>query len=461
MSTWDARRAMTVAMVANALSALDISVANVAFPAIRHSFPTSSPSSLSWVLTSYPIVFAGLLVATGRQADHTGRRKVFGTGLLLFASGLSASAVAPTLPLLVGGRVLQSVGAACMMPAALGIVLAGVRPEGRSAAVGAMAGAGAAAAAIGPAFGSVIVEAAGWRAIFLVQIPVALTAFGASRRWVAESKSTDARAPDVIGALLVTATVTAIAFAVVQGGVWGWRAASILAAFGIAAALTPVALWRSAHHPAPVIDLRLFSDRVFSAATVGIMIFGAGFLAVFFALVQFLTEVWRYSILEAGLAFSVLALVISVTTPSAGRLAGRIGHRRLIVPGTIAFTAGAMVLWFGARLSPSYLSVWLPASLLLGFGTALSMPMLNAAAMSRVAPNQFSIAAAIVQSARLVGGAIGAALLFAFVGTARGSQALGAFDRVWIFVATMGLATCAVALTWLPRPARDRVRSKA
>jgi MFS family permease len=166
---------------------LDTTIVNIAFPAITTAFPSTTRAALSWVLNAYAIVFAALLITAGRLADQVGRRRVFLTGLALFAVTSAACGLAPTLPALVAGRALQAVGAALLVPTSLALLLAEFPTSRRSMAVGLWGAVGAVAAASGPLLGALLVETAGWRWIFLANLPVCALAITAGRRLLAES----------------------------------------------------------------------------------------------------------------------------------------------------------------------------------------------------------------------------------------------------------------------------------
>jgi EmrB/QacA subfamily drug resistance transporter len=440
-----------VTIVGNALGTLDLSVVNVALPEIGKHFSDAAPNSVAWVVTVYPIVFAGLLVPAGRIADRSGRKRVYEIGLVIFLGGTLLSGLAPALWLLILGRVLQAAGAAMISPASLGAILASVTQERRSAATTLWAAAGFAATALGPIVGGAAVEIAGWRSAFLVQVPVALAIMLASRLTLTESRPPAGTArPDPVAAALATAAVSALTAAILKGNDWGWASQPItgLIAGGVVSSLL-LAL-RSARHPAPLIDPALFRNRSFSTGVAGIAVFGSSYFALLVAQVQFLQTVWRYSPLQAGLAVSMQGATIAVLAPWTGRLAARVGHQLLIVPGSILF--GAAVIWtaLAAESAPNYLWLWLPVTVLAGSGVALSMPILNAAAVSTAPAHLLSVAGGAVQTARQCGGAIGIAATFALLGSSTAPHTAGAFEPVWTYIAVGAITTGLIAYAGLP-----------
>src|SRR4051794_39237105 len=203
------------------LVALDLSIVNVAFPSISRSFPEASTATLSWVLSAYSVVFGALLLGAGRIADRSGRRRAFLAGLAVFGAGSALCGLAPTAGLLIAGRVVQAVGAALIMPAALALLLVASPPEARPRAVAAWGGISALAVALGPSLGSVLISAGGWRWAFVVNLPVVVAAIVATRRLIPES-IVGGPAPDLLGIVGVSATVAALALGITSGERYGW-----------------------------------------------------------------------------------------------------------------------------------------------------------------------------------------------------------------------------------------------
>jgi hypothetical protein len=249
-----------IAVTGAFMVSLDLSIVNVAFPSIRASFDTVSTTTLSWVLSAYSVVFGALLLGAGRLADRSGRKRSFLRGLVVFTVGSAICGFAPAVGVLIGGRVLQAVGAALLMPASLALLLGATPERERPRAVAMWGGIAALAVAVGPSLGSLLIEAGGWRWAFVVNLPIALVAGIAGRRTLTES-ATGGPLPDLIGIGIVTVAVASLALAITEGSAWGWTSWRILAAFVATIVLTPIALRRSAVHPAPAIELRVFEAR--------------------------------------------------------------------------------------------------------------------------------------------------------------------------------------------------------
>jgi NTE family protein len=363
--------------------------------------------------------------------------------------------LAPAAEVLIAGRVVQAVGAALLMPASLAILLGATPPEGRARAVAAWGGISALAVATGPSLGSLLIDAGGWRWAFIVNLPVALVAGLAARRDVTES-AVGGPVPDLVGIAMVTASVASLALAVTQGGEWGWTSWSVLASFATAVVLGPLAVLRSARHPAPAIDLRVFENRAVALANAATFAYAVGFFAMLLANVLFLTSVWGYSTLEAGLAITPGPLVVAALSGSTGRLAARVGYRPVLVGGALTFALGELLYVTLVPAEPNYVGVWLPISLLVGVGVALTFPVLSAAAVAGLPADRFGIGGAINQTSRQLGAVLGVALLVAIVGTpASIAEAMDRFEAAWLLSAGAAVVSALISTRQAPASLRS------
>jgi EmrB/QacA subfamily drug resistance transporter len=423
------------------MASLDLSIVNVAFPALERSFPHDSRAALAWVITGYSIVFGSLLVTAGRSADRIGRKRVFFAGLAVFSLGSALCGLAPSVSLLVAGRLIQGCGAAALLPASLGLLLGAFPAERRSQIVAMWGGVGALAVATGPSLGALLISAGGWRWAFFINLPVGAVAWLVGRKVLVDSRSDEAKArPDYLGVVLVSTALAALVLAISQGPSWGWSSGRELLCFVGAAVLGAGFLYRSAHHAAPVLDLTLFSARSFSVANAATLLYAMGFFAMLLGNILFLTSVWHYSILRAGLAVTPGPLVVAAVSGPAGRVASRIGFRPVLLAGTTCFAGG--LVWYATRigLHPAYVARWLPATLITGLGIGLTFPVLSAAAVSSLHPERFAVGSAVNQTARQVGGALGVALLVVILGTPHTAlAALDSFRHLWWYAASMAL----------------------
>ena len=433
------RRAVFVVTALGAfMASLDLSIVNVAFPALERTFSHDPRASLAWVITGYSIVFGSLLVIAGRTADRLGSRRVFFTGLTVFCVGSALCGIAPSVGLLVAGRLVQGFGAAALLPSSLSLLLGAFPKERRSQVVALWGGIGALAVATGPSLGAVLITGFGWRAAFYVNLPVGLVAWFVGRRVLVESQTDDSKSyPDYPGVALISIALAALVLAISEGPSWGWSSPWIVASFAASVTLGALFVYRSAHHPEPVLDLKLFEARSFSVANAATLLYAMGFFAMLLGNILFLTSVWHYSILRAGLAVTPGPLVVAVVSGPAGKLAARYGFRRILLAGFVVFASG--LVWYAARvgLHPDYPSVWLPGTLVVGLGIGMTFPVLSAAAVSSLHHERFAVGSAVNQTARQVGGALGVALLVVILGTPRSAVgALGNFHHLWIYAAT-------------------------
>lgn len=452
------RRAAVFALTAlgSFLAALDLSIVNVAFPDLRASYPDSSQAALAWVITGYSIVFGSLLVTGGRTGDRVGRRRTFLTGVAVFLAGSFLCGIAPSVPFLVASRIVQGLGAAFLVPASIALLIAAYPPERRTQMVALWGGIGALAVATGPSLGAAIVSAGGWRWAFFVNLPVGAVILLLGRRVLAESEvDRTAARPDYVGVAMVSVALASLVFALSEATGWGWSDARIVGAFVAAVVLGAAFVQRTRHHAEPVVDPALFRSRSFVAANVATVVYAAGFFAMLLGNILFLTGVWEYSIMRAGLAVTPGPLVVAVVAGPAGKLAGRIGFRAILLSGAACFAAG--LAWFVANVDaePAYLAHWLPGTLIVGLGIGLTFPVLSAAAVSSLPPHRFAVGSAVNQTARQVGGALGIAVLVMVLGEPAGvAEAVGRFHDLWTFGAVTAVASGLIAAL-IPSPSRS------
>ncbi|HEV8574770.1 MAG TPA: DHA2 family efflux MFS transporter permease subunit, partial [Dehalococcoidia bacterium] len=409
-------------------SALDTTILYVAFPDIQKTFSDVSRADLSWAINAYTIVFAALLVPAGRLADRVGRRKVFFAGVVIFTVSSALAGSAPSAATLIGARVIQAVGAAALLPSSLALVLGEFPREKRATAVGIWGAVGALAAATGPTLGALIIDAASWRLAFFVNLPIgALTIFLGSRL-IRESKDPDAaQRQDLLGIPLLIAGVGALALGIVQSDEWGWAGTRTLAAFAVSAVILPLFILRSATYHSPALDLTLFRNRNFRMANLATASFGIAFAAMFLGTVLFLTNVWQYSILEAGLLIAPGPFIAGVVAGPAGRAADRIGHRPMLVAGGLIFAAANVWRVLGTDLEREVWNLWIPSLILTGIGVGLTLPTLSSAAVHGLAPNRFAVGSAVNQTVRQLGSVLGVALVIALLGSPNPADLLEAF----------------------------------
>jgi NTE family protein len=450
---------LAVAVLGSFMAFIDATIVNIAVPNIRHEFPGSGLSSVSWVLNAYNIVFAAFLVGGGQLADLLGRRRVFSFALLLFTLASALCALAPSLNALIAARLIQAAGAAALVPSSLAIVLEANEADERMHAVALWAAVAALAAGIGPPLGGLLITASSWRLVFLVNIPVGVVAFLLARRVLVESRAPGRRRmPDLLGGLVFALAIASLVLAVVKGEEWGWGSARVLGSFAAALVLGVYFVVRSSSQRTPVIDLSLLRIRAFALSNGVTIVMASGFYAYTLCNVLFLTSVWRYSVLKAGLSLMPGPFVAMAVAGPASRAVGRLGHRAIVVPGALVW-AGGMV-YFAKRLgvSPDFLGEWLVGMVILGIGAGLTFPTLSGAAVGSVPGPRFAVATSLNSVARQVGAALGVAILIAIIGKPTPLQALHAFQHGWLFAGGCFLVGSVACLGLVvTRPGEDAV----
>src|SRR5581483_11340138 len=410
------RTTLLIASIGVFMAFVDATVVNIAFPNIRQSFPTASLSDLSWVLNAYNIVLAAFLIVAGRFADVVGRKRVFEIGLVLFTAASVLCALAPSIGALIAARILQGLGAAIVIPASLALILNAFPAGERAHAVGLWAAAGALAAGLGPSLGGLLVEAANWRLVFLVNLPVGIAGYLLTSRVLVESRTAGRRRlPDVAGALVMALALGLLTLGIVKGGEWGWSSVRVIACLAASVALGALFVQRARSHRTPVVDLGLFGVRPFAVANLITVVAFTGYFAYLLCNVLFLTSVWGYSELQAGLAM----------TPAP------FGYPAVLVPGALIWSAGALFLALDVGAHPAFLSEWLPAQVILGVGAGCCVSTISAAGVASAPGERFAQASGINSVARQLGAAIAVAVLLAVIGTPSPSQLASAFDHGW------------------------------
>ena len=431
--------AFWLAALGTFLAYLDVTIVNIAFPDIARDFDDSGLGALSWVVNGYALAFAALLLVLGRAADRIGRRRVYLAGVAVFAVASAACAVAVSPETLVAARTVQGVAAAAMIPAALGLLLAAFPPQRWAAAIAAWGAVSAVAAALGPPLGGLLTDVGSWRLIFLINVPVGLVTVVLGVRRLNESRAHETAPADLRGAALLAGATGALALALVQGEAWGWTSAATLGAFAAALAIGAALVVHTRRTAVPVLEPALLRSRWVRAANAGTFAFGAALFASQLCGVLFLTGVWGYSTLEAGLAAVPGALASAIAAPLGGRWASRSGPAPVGAAGAALFAASLAWVIATAGESPQFLAVWLPYGIVGGAGIGLGLLALIGATAAGLPPTRFATGMALATTSRQLGAVLGVALLVAVIGTPAPADALAAYDA--------GFALCALAVT--------------
>lgn len=387
---------------------LDNTVVNVALPSIQQDLGASI-SGLEWTVSGYTLSFAVLLATGGRLGDIFGRRRIFLIGVVIFALSSATAGLAPDATSLVVSRIIQGIGAALMMPGTLSIITDVFPAHERGKAMGTWAGVSALALAIGPVLGGFLTEHVSWRAIFYINVPVAIGAVLATLFAVRESRDTSVgRDVDYAGVAVLTAGLTALVLALVEGNSWGWGSTQIIALIAVALISLPLFVAVENRVKAPIVQFKLLSDRDFLGAIVVASVISFAMLGVFFFLALYMQDILGYTPLEAGVRFLPSTLMIVAIAPVAGRLSDRYGPRWLI-GGGLLIVAASLFSFSRIAVDSSYLDL-LPGFMLLGIGIAMTMSPMTSAAMNAVPVQKAGIASGVLSMFRMVGGSLGVAV---------------------------------------------------
>jgi EmrB/QacA subfamily drug resistance transporter len=413
--TEDNRRWWTLAAMCFALFMvmLDNTVVNVALPSIQRDLH-SSISGLEWTVNAYTLTFAMLIVTGGRLGDLYGRRRMFLFGVGVFAVSSAAIGLAPTDTWLVAGRAIQGIGAAFMMPATLSIITNAFPAHERGKAIGTWAGVSAIALALGPVVGGALVEHVSWRAIFFLNLPVAVGALLVTLYATKESRDhTVEPSVDVAGVVLLSTGLGAIVLALVQGNGWGWSSGRIVGLIAVSVVSLVAFVTHERRARVPMIDFSYFRSRSFLGANVVAFVVSFAMLAMFFFMALYMQNIHGYSPLQAGLRFLPSTVVIMFVGPLAGRLSDKIGPRPLMVGGLIA-VSGSLLWQSYLQVNTSY--AFLAGSfVLMGVGMGFVMSPMSTAAMNSVDQSKAGAASGVLSMSRMVGGTFGVAVLGALV----------------------------------------------
>ena len=285
----------------------------------------------------------------------------------------------------------------------------------------------------------------------LLNVPVGLVSFFVGRAVLPEGREANpGRLPDLASVALLAVGVASITFGIVQTNTAGWASLRFAAPAVMGIVLLGLFVARSGRVSNPVVSLDLFRANNFRWANLGMTVYATGFSAMFLGNILFLTRVWNYSILRAGLAVSVGPAIVAVTAARFGKLAGKIGQRALLIPGGLLTAAGGLYLLARASASPAYLSVYLPTMFLTAFGVSLCLPQLSSAAVQSLPPDHFASGSAVGQAVRNFGATLGVAMVVAFIGATKGPAALTNFHQLWWALVILGL-TVSVLSTRLIR----------
>jgi EmrB/QacA subfamily drug resistance transporter len=453
------RLGLVLILIASFMVVLDFSIVNVALPSIENELGLAA-TTVQWVVTGYAITFGGLLILGGRAADLFGRRRMLVTGLLIFSAASLAGGLAYDPLLLIAARAVQGAGAALIAPAAFSLITAGfAEGPARTRALG-MYGATASIGFVsGQVLGGILVQFTSWRAVFLVNVPVGLLAALFAPKLVAESRRPNAkRRLDAGGAVLITAAMVALVFAVSQGDALGWASPAVLTSFALSCVAAVAFAFVERHHPDPLVRtdlMQLSSLRTAGALNMLLGLWNAGEMLV---LSLYFQQVLGQSPLVTCLAIAPQGIIGFTAGAFGARLAGRIGVGRLLVLTTLSAAMGFVVLTqlpATGGYSPVFAAV-----MLIGFGTAGTAFGTMVMASGGVAPADQGVIGGVINTSRQIGAAIGAALLPAIAISVNHTRATaGATGDRAAMLAGAVAAMLATVVAWRARHAIPAIRA--
>ncbi len=452
--------------IAQFMVVLDISITNVALPAIKGQLHFSS-SNLQWVITAYAVTFGGFLLLGGRAADYFGRRRTLVMGMLAFTFFSLLIGLSQSSTMLIVLRALQGMAAALMSPSALSIVLTTFRdgPE-RNRALGFWTLVATGGAAVGLLLGGVLTEYLGWRWDFLVNVPVGIIIALAIHRIVpAHAKEEDEQKNlDVGGALLVTSSLISMVLAFSQAPSWGWLDIKTLGVLAASLVLMAGFLYNESRVRHPLMPLSIFKIRNVSGANMMMAPIYAGMLGAFFLSTLYVQNVLHYSPVRAGLSFLPFPIILGFMSTRIPKLVARYGFKPFLIAGPLV-VALAMIMLSRLPVDGNYLLNILPTFVLMPFGMGMTIMPIIAAATSGVPAHESGLASGLISTSQQMGGALGLAILSgiaASVTAASGSLgAVGAlvhgFDRAILVAVVFMLFAATLAVTVIRQPQRQNV----
>ena len=433
------RKWLALALLAAAqfVVVLDASIVNVALPSIGRDLDFAQ-DNLSWVVNAYTLFFGGFLLLGGRLADLLGRRRMFITGLIVFALASLAGGLAQSDLWLIIARAVQGLGAALLSPAALSIITR-TFAEGaeRNKALGVWGGVAGSGGAAGVLLGGVLTDALSWEWVLYVNVPIGLIVAALAPVLLAESRNDEAhRSFDLAGAFTVTAGLSILVYALVDAESAGWGSTQTIGLLALAAVLLAAFLAIESRTPKPLMPFSIFRLRTLRGANVAGLLIGISLFSMFFFISLYMQQVLGYEPLKAGLAYLPLSVTIIVSAGVASQLVTRIGFKPPLVAGMLFVAAGTF--WF-SKVSPggTYVGDVLFPSLLAAVGLGFAFVTSTIAAVTGVRPDEAGLASGLINTTQQVGGALGLAIT-ATVATATTNDVFASGERSQAIALTEG-----------------------
>jgi EmrB/QacA subfamily drug resistance transporter len=389
---------------------LDNTILNVALRSIADDL-SATTSQLQWIVDGYTLVFAGLLLTSGSLGDRFGRRSALSVGLVIFAAGSIASVFATSAIHLILTRSVMGIGGSLIMPATLSLLTnMFTEPKERARAIGIWAGVSGIGIAVGPLLGGWLLEHFSWGSVFLINVPVVAIALPAGYYLLPNSKAEHSSRLDPVGAVLSVVGLISLVWAIIEAPGKGWTAPEVLTAFAVAAVALSSFVWWQLHSDHPMLDVRIFENRRFTAASVAITLTFFAMFGSMFLLTQFMQYVLGYTPLQAGVRSIPVAAMLMIGGPMSARLVERFGTKHMVAAGLFVVGAGLAV---ASTATPElgYLARVLPSQLLLGLGISMAMAPATESIMGSLPRDKAGVGSAVNDTTRQIGGAMGVAII--------------------------------------------------
>jgi EmrB/QacA subfamily drug resistance transporter len=426
---------------------MDNTIVNVALPSLRRDL-AASVSGLQWTVDAYTLVLASFLMLSGSTADRVGRRGTFQVGLALFGLGSLLCSLAPGVGWLVAARVVQACGGSMLNPVAMSIITNTFTDRAeRARAIGVWGAVAGLSLGLGPIVGGALVDSAGWRSIFWINLPIVLIALVGTALFVPESRAARARRFDPVGQALVILVLGSLVYAIIEAPRLGWTSTEVLGLAGLAAVGLGGLLVYEPRRADPLLELRFFRGVPFSGAVVAAVTGYCGYASFLFVNTLYLQDIRGFSALRAGLCTLPVAVAVVLLAPTSGRIVARWGPR---VPMMVAGTAMASAGLAFTRLTPTAsLAALVGGYLLIGFGQGMINPPTTNAAVSGMPTSMAGLAASVASTSRQTGTALGVAISGSIVGrtlTEGGAAFTTATHTVWWLVCVIGVVIVCLGL---------------
>lgn len=360
---------------------------------------------------------------------------------VIFAAASTTAALAPAIWVVIAGRVGQGIGAACLVPSTLGLLLDSMPVDRRASATAAYSMLASIGGIAGPTVGATLIDAAGWRAAFWVAPFFAIGSWITGWRSLPEHRGRrSGPLPDLLGAVLVIVMLSSLSFGILQSRDWGWTSRGVIGALVLTVVTVPLFFARCARHPVPVLPIKLTRIRSFAWANIASALYGMSTGALLFGIVRFLRQGWDYSLRSAGAGVLPLAIASLLSSVFVGRLGNRFGERAVTTPSCALIACGMTFLTIRLGHQPEFWSAWVPGSVMIGFGMGMTYPMIGSACVRNVEGEDLSVASATNRMTLQVGNAIGIAIAIAIIGDAKGHAIIDPMRHAFVVMAALALA---------------------